>query len=176
MRREDDVPELDAGDRALIARLRALPGEAGEPDWAALERQIRTALPAELPRPWWRRWRWMLPGGALAVPAAIALVWLLHAPHEAAVPVATSTPPPVEHHELQEPAEPAMSMWLGGEVVDIDSLDDALPDDDLDSDTIATDNDASLGSILPAGDPAWIDQLDDSALDRAETFLERKKG
>ncbi len=174
MRREDD-PELDAEDRALIERMRRLPGEGSDPDWAALERQIQSALPAEVPRPWWRRWRWLVPVGALAVTAAIALVWLLRAPRQDAPPVATATPPPVAHHELTAP-EPAMSMWLGGKVVDIDDLDDALPDDDLDSDAIATDSNASLGSILPAGDPAWIDQLDDAALDRAETFLERKKG
>ncbi|MGE5185348.1 MAG: hypothetical protein ACM31C_24965 [Acidobacteriota bacterium] len=174
MRREDD-PELDAEDRALIARLRALPAETGEPDWAALERQIEGALPAEVPRRWWRRWRWLLPVGTLAAAAAIALVWLVRAPHGDA-PTVAATPPPVVHHEPPLPAEPAMSMWLGGEVVDIDDLDAALPDDDLDSDALATDNGAGPGSILPAGDPAWIDQLDDNALDRAEALLERKKG
>lgn len=177
MRREDDAPELDADDRALIDRLRALPGEGNEPDWTALERQIRSALPAEAPRPWWRRWRFLLPVGSLAVVAAIALLWL-HRSEPAAPPVAT-TSHEVAHHELVAPAEPAMSMWLGGKIVEVDDLDSALPDEvDRDArDALATSDEGaeSVGSILPVTDLNWIDSLDDSALDRAETWLASKK-
>ena len=39
--REDDVPELDANDRALVTKLKDLPPEGTEPDWQALEAAIR---------------------------------------------------------------------------------------------------------------------------------------
>ena len=67
MNREDD--ELDADDRALVGRLRDLPPEGVEPDWAELEAAIRAQVGERAPTPWWRNWRWIVPMWALATTA-----------------------------------------------------------------------------------------------------------
>src|SRR3954470_12789703 len=65
----------DAADDALVAKLRALPAEGGEPDWRKLEAAIRAEVaPLAMPMPWWRNWRWLVPIGAMAATAAIVLV------------------------------------------------------------------------------------------------------
>jgi len=165
---------MDADDDDLIARLRALPPEGEEPDWDALERSIRAAVGPNAPKPWWRRWQYLVPIGALAATAAAALLWM-HRPAPEA-PVAVAPPPAVV-----EPApEPAMAMWMDGKIIDLEDVDpSAILDDDLDREAqaaLATDGTAApLGGILPAGDLEWIDNLDDSALDRAEQWLDKKK-
>jgi len=163
---------MDADDD-LIARLRALPPEGTEPDWDALEKSIRAAVGPTVPRPWWRRWQYLVPIGALAATAAAALLWL-HRPDPEPAPVALPAP-------VVEPApEPAMAMWMDGKIIDLEDVDpSAILDDDLDREAqAALSNDgtaAPLGGILPAGDLGWIDNLDDSALDRAEQWLDKKK-
>src|SRR5262245_62960485 len=59
----DDPPARadEAEVRALLGRLRELPPEGNEPDWSAMERSIRAAVGSEVPRPWWRAWRWLVP-------------------------------------------------------------------------------------------------------------------
>jgi hypothetical protein len=175
MRREDDEPELDAKDRELIRKLRELPHEGNEPDWAALERSIRDAVGPDAPKPWWRRWRWMVPVGALAATAAGALLWLRH-------PEPEVTPPPPAPHEQpaqSPPSDEATAVWLGGRVLDLGDVDPAQLDElDRDArDALGSDQaDAGATGLLPANDLGWIDTLDDTALERAETWLAGKKG
>ncbi len=172
MRSEDEAPELDAADRELIRKLSALPGEGNEPDWNALERSIRDAVGPDAPKPWWRRWRWIVPVGALAATAAGALLWLRHPEpkHVAATPVLPAMPT----------EQPTDELWLGGEFLELDDVDPNTVMGDLDRDAQAAlstdDSDSASSGLLPANDLGWIDNLDDSALDRAETWLAGKKG
>ena len=151
---------------AMIAELRALPPEGTEPSWAVLEREIRTAVgPTVPPRPF-RLWRWLVPAGALAMTAAITML-VIHHPHDG---LQLAAPTARDAGDLPTPSAPeaATGLWLDGHVVDVDDLDPAFLDDD-DGDALAT------GGLLPADDLHWIDSLDDSAIDRAETWLDKKK-
>ena len=160
-------------DDDLIAKLRALPPEGEEPDWDVLEKSIREAVGTEVPKPWWRRWQYWVPIGSLAVATAVALLWLRKpAPEQ---PIAMTPPPAVETHD-----EPAMAVWMDGRIIDLDDVDPgAIIDDDLDREAqaaLATDEtSAPIGGILPAGELQWIDNLDESALDRAERWLDKQK-
>src|SRR4051812_3100114 len=63
--------------RDLLSELRELPPSGDEPssiDWNALERSISDAVGPDVPRPWWKRWRWMIPTAALATTGAIVLL------------------------------------------------------------------------------------------------------
>jgi hypothetical protein len=165
---------MDADDDALVAKLRALPPEGNEPDWDALEKSIRAAVGTDVPKPWWKRWQYLVPIGALAATAAAALLWL-HRPAPE-TPVAVAPPPSV----VEPVPEPAMAMWMDGKIIDLEDVDpSAILDDDLDREAqaaLATDGStAPLGGLLPDGDLQWIDNLDDSALDRAEQWLDKKK-
>jgi anti-sigma factor RsiW len=78
---------------SLLERIRALPSyeDGSEPEWTGLERQIRLAVGPDVPLPWWRRMRWLAPVSAIATTAAIALLWLHHAPADhAAIPDAAT--------------------------------------------------------------------------------------
>jgi anti-sigma factor RsiW len=163
--------ELDAT-RALLGKLREL-SNGDAPDLAA---QIARAVGPDVPRPWWRNWRWLVPIGALAATAALALVWIAREPaHQA--PVAT-TPHDAGATKLVEPAieSPAAdAIWLAGQIVELSNpteIDAQL--DALESELANEPEDVSNG-ILPASDLRWIDNLDDAAIDRAERFLEKKK-
>jgi len=114
--------EVDAT-RALLGELRALPPVGGEPDWTALERSISDAVGRDVPRPWYARprWRWIVPGVALAMATAgVALV--MHRP-----PAGTS-PAPVAHaprpSAATEPeaaqAAATVPLWLDGNPVELD--------------------------------------------------------
>jgi hypothetical protein len=165
--------------RAVLDRARAIE-PAAEPDWSALERQIREAVGPTVPMPWWRRMRWLAPISTLATTAAIALIWLHHAPadHATLAPpdaanvaanvavIAAPAPPPAP----PEAAKPTM-MYIDGQVIDISNVDpEALVNDGTSDDT------AAGTDLLPAADYGWIDQLDDKAMERAERWLARKKG
>src|SRR5438045_2033151 len=103
-------------DDDLIARLRALPPEGEEPDWSALERTIREAVGPTVPKPWFKRWQYLVPIGALAAATAAALLWMKSPASEQPVAV---TPAPVT-----EPApEPAMAVWMDGKIIDLDDVD-----------------------------------------------------
>ena len=152
----------------LLGKLRALPHEGTDPDWTALERQIRTAVGPTVPASRFRLWRWLVPVGALAMTAAVAML-VMHHPHDG-LQVAS----PIAHDDggtLVPASEtpPATALWLDGHVVDVDDLDPAFFDDDDGGDALAT------GGLLPADDLRWIDSLDDTAIDRAETWLAKKK-
>lgn len=178
MRADDDI-ELDDGDRELIRKLRALPGEGGEPDWGALEQSIRDAVGPDVPRPWWKRWQILVPIGALVATAAAALLWLHRPAPEAPAPAPVAIAP----HEVApapiDVPDPAMAMWLDGKIIDLDDVDpSAILDDDEDREAqsaFAPESSGMAGGILPAGDLGWIDNLDDRALDRAEQWLDQAK-
>jgi hypothetical protein len=165
--------ELEAEDHALVAKLRALPGEGREPDWAQLERDIALAVGPRVPLPWWRTWRWLVPAAALAGVAAIALVVVRHHPTPAVAvvvpdarePIAVATQPPA-------PTAEDSTLWLDGQAVDVGDVDPTqlLLDDVDETDALADDT----GTLLPADDLGWIDSLDEHALDRAEHWLKKK--
>ncbi|HUJ60322.1 MAG TPA: hypothetical protein VLX92_17565 [Kofleriaceae bacterium] len=170
--------------REMIDRLRALPGEGTEPDWSALEQSIRQAVGPSVPSPWWRRLRWLAPIGALATTAAIAVLWLHHpVPEPTPPPVAPNhaVPPQLHVHDRATAADdsPPMAFWLDDQAVDIGNADLGAVLDDFDRETgdgaIATDGSADSAGLLPADDLGWVDSLDDTAIDRAESWLERKK-
>lgn len=155
--------EADAA-RSLIAELRALPPEGIEPDWNALEREIRAAVGPTVPARF-RWWRWLVPSAiGVVVTAAIALL-VFHHPHDVKVVS------PTVHDDGATPLatpEAATALWLDGHVVEVDDLDPSFLDDDS-GDALAT------GGWLPTDDLRWIDSLDDAAIDRAESWLEKKK-
>jgi len=195
----DAAPPLDNEDLALIARVRALPTEGQEPDWRVMEASIRDQVrdkPTYLP--WWRRWQYLVPLGALAATAAIAFIVvkiarrepdrtsLLTAPRDAG----TETQP-VERDDTQG----ANTMWLDGEPFELDdiepeALDEIAPaldgandvnevDDSADDNAVTEEvgeavDDAGDG-ILPMTDYGWIDGLDDGEVELAESWLARKR-
>jgi hypothetical protein len=184
---------------ALLARARA-PGLVQEPDWLALERQIREAVGPRMPLPWWRRMRWLVPIGALATITAIALVWLGRAPADrVAAPtspaaIAIHAPAPAERAAHPQAAKPdSTAIYIDGQVVelgDVDptavGLDVVAPDGSIASaggagELDETDDAAPVEAtadteLLPAADYGWLDGLDDAAMDRAERWLGKKKG
>lgn len=170
----DHKLDLDAEDDALVAKLRALPGEGTEPDWAQLERDISRAVGARVPLPWWRNWKWLAPAGSLVGAAFVMLLVLRHHP---AVVIAVEhpdagTPAPIA--EAVAPVQPHenSALWLDGQAVDVGDVDPTqlLLDDVDETDELADDS----GSMLPASDLGWIDSLDEHALDRAEHWLKKK--
>lgn len=154
--------------RALLGRLRELPPEGSEPDWSALERSISDAVGPAVPRPWWRRWRWLAPGMALAA-AAAAIAFLLHEPArdpEPAAPLASGSGAP----PAAEAAAATMALWLDGEPLEVELAAESL---------LAApweDDGATADDLLPALDLGWIDELDGEQLERAEEWLARKPG
>jgi anti-sigma factor RsiW len=170
--------------RAVIDQARASSAvqPEAEPDWSALERQIREAVGPTVPMPWYRRMRWLAPISTLATTAAIALVWLHHAPadHAQVTPdrdasVAFIAPSAPAHVEAAPAANPAGSttIYIDGQIIDVSNVDPEALVNDGASDGTA---DASSSGLLPASDYGWIDQLDDKAMERAERWLARKKG
>jgi len=176
--------------RTLLDQLRELPAAGVEPDWAAMERSIRQAVGSSVPRPWWRRWKWLAPSAVLATAVAVMLVML-------ARPAAVTEP---EVHRIAnlgshdpgshdpQPTENVVRLWLDGAEVDVDlSASDLLgalearepgqpgqPDDDNPVQP-GPDADAEV-DLLPSTNLAWVDQLDEDAIARAERWLARKKG
>jgi len=150
---------------------------AGEPDWAAMERSIRRAVSTEVPRPWWRRWKWLAPAATFAT-ATTVMVLMWSRPTTVDGPVVISHPVTDRTTRDTPPAPDAVvPLWLDGDEVDVDlSAGDLLGDpgfgDDEPERTTATDE----VRLLPATDLAWVDQLDDAALERAERWLAGKKG
>lgn len=168
----------EAAVRGVIERLRALPPEGDEPDWAAMERAIRSAVGDEAPQPWWRRWRWLAPASTLVTALAVLLVVLWRRPDAdvmRAVPdagVPTAAAPPVQD---------VVALWLDGHAVEVDL---ALAPDALDGGDEAEADELGVASaewprggldevgLLPSADLGWVDQLDGDALSRAERWLD----
>jgi len=165
----------EAATRELIGQLREIPPLGIEPSWSDLEAAIAREIATTVPRrPWWRTWRWVIPTAALAATAAIAIILFYRADQPA--PSLTRSEPPVKH--VEAPAPPiSQVLWIDEQAIDLDSVnaDEAFDSlGDLPGDDALADDSAATG-LLPAADLGWIDNLDDKALERAETFLEHKK-
>jgi hypothetical protein len=169
------MSEIDDEDLALVGKLRALPPEGVEPDWQKLEAAIRAKVGDDAPRPWWRNWRWIVPIWALATTAAVALL----VTRDQHVDKTTAPPTPVMSKQVETPptaATPpvdseASAMWLGGEVVDLENVDDTSFEPLDDSARAALDIDEPDDSF----DLHWIDELDDRAMDSVEQWLMHKR-
>jgi hypothetical protein len=165
------MSDLDDEDLALVGKLRALPPEGVEPDWHKLEAAIRAEVGERAPRPWWRNWRWIVPIWALATTAAVALLVTRDKTVEKTAP--RSTPMMSKHVETPAPsatpatADEASAMWLAGEIVELDDVDDTRFEPLDDSAHAALDIDEPDDSF----DLHWIDQLDERAMDSVEQWL-----
>jgi len=170
--------------RELLGRLRDLPPEGNEPDWTAMERSIRAAVGDEVPRPWWRAWRWLVPLTSCATAAAVMLL-LWSRPGglaEQAMPVmptvptapftAGSRPPVSPPSERGDDPAAIVPLWLDGAEVDVDlTAAEILRGPELgEYDPSQADADDD-GALLPAAGLSWVDRLDDDAIARAERWL-----
>ena len=162
--------------RGLLDRLRAMPHEGDEPDWSAMERSIRAAVGDEVPRPWWRAWRWLVPLMSCATAAAVLLMlWSRPQPR-----VRETAPRPVVRGSQPAPAAPAaepldeavVPLWLDGAEVDVDlSAADILRVPGITDDDAPGEPVGDGVALLPASDLEWVDHLDDAAIARAERWL-----
>jgi len=155
---------LEDKDEALIARIKALPPEGNEPDWQKLEAAIRAEVGDRAPVVWWRNWKWIVPVWALATTAAVALIVLgrHHEPtqqqHAVSVPEKRESPP------TPRSITNAPAMWLDGEALNLDDVDDASLDN----------LDQAAREVLD-GDDVNLEDLDDKALDDLEQWLDKEK-
>ncbi len=162
-----------AATRDVLDQLRALPDETPQVDWAAMERAIHAEVGDEVPnRSFFYRWRFALPAFALAAAAAIVFLVIRSQPDDEVSPI-VFVPNPIPDNKLPvfEQVDDRVTVYLDGtdlEIADTAELDDELADLELD-DMPAVDE-ASLGFLEPS-DLAWIDDLDDDALTRAEKAL-----
>ena len=163
--------------RALIGKLRDLPPHGNEPDWSALEKGIGDAVGKIDPTPWYARlrWRFIVPGVALAMTAAI-LALVLHDPKPTEQPTAPVAPiAPIAPIAKDDPADDpwfSVPLWLDGTDLDV-ALEAAEMFDlewDLDEESVP-----ATAELLPPTDLEWIDDLDTESLDRAEQFLEKPR-
>jgi hypothetical protein len=188
----DERRAVEATDRAsadsikeLISDLRSLPAEGSDPDWAAMERSIHDAVAALPIRPWYRRWQWLVPAMTCATAAAaLAVLWTRPAALTVPSPDLPVRTAPAPTATSPEPvADPVFALWLDGRELEVDLSAPGVGELELaqpaavngagDDAGIAVD----AGGLLPVADLAWVDRLDDAALDRAESWLAgRKKG
>jgi hypothetical protein len=172
--RDPALRAQEAETRALVGQLRDLPPEGGEPDWSALENGIKAAVTNDEPSPWWARlrWRYIVPGVALAMTAAIVAL-VLRDPAPKPEPAIVKSAPPVAPIETVEDDPMASTpLWLDGTDLDV-ALEAAELFDlewDLDEESLP-----ETAELLPPTDLGWIDELDPDALERAEQFLERPR-
>lgn len=172
------MTELDDKDLEIVAKLRALPPEGVEPDWQKLEAAIRAEVGDEAPRPWWRNWRWIVPIWALATTAVVAFL-ITGRDHSVEKTVVPPTPVMSKHVEPSTggDAEPpsaqhaAPAMWLDGEAVDLESVDETSFEPLDDSARAALDTDEPDDNF----DLQWLDTLDDRAMDSVEQWLMHKR-
>jgi hypothetical protein len=172
-------PEARADQAAvhtLLDQLRALPPEGAEPDWTAMERSIRAAVGPVVPRPWWRRWKMLAPAAMLATAAAVVLVmWARPAPAPVAARGDRLTGPTTT--DDPRPTDEVVALWLDGAEVDVELSASDLLGDDGDGEDDPTPADAGTEpGLLPSTDLAWVDGLDEDAIDRAERWLAGEKG
>lgn len=168
----DDL-DLDDGEQQLVRQLRALPREGTEPDWAVLEREIRLAVGPQVPTSWWRKLRWLVPVGAIATGAAVALLVINHHQAGGTEPTTSQSVPHAAPNAAPEPPSvDTTALWLDGHAVEVDDdFDPSTLYDDDGNEELADDSNA----LLPVDNLQWIDALDDRALDRAEHWLDHEK-
>ncbi len=179
-RSHDDGPDLDPSEQAIVGRLRALLPEGNEPDWNALEASIRSEVRDQpMYRPWWQRWQYLVPLGALAATAGLALVVMKT--NDAQRQASLTVPRDAGTSERGEPSirEPAPTLWLDGEPVELDeispaALDEVVPDPEIYEEGDDA-SDAASDGILPVIDDGWIDTLDADGVARAESWLARER-
>lgn len=163
-----------AATRDLLDQLRALPDETPPVDWAAMERAIHAEVGDEVPRrSWFYRWRFALPAFVLAGAAAIIFLVIRSQDSSDEVSPLAFVPNPVSDNKLPlfEQVDDRVTVYLDGtdlEITDTAELEDELAD--LELDDVPAVDEASLGFLEPS-DLAWIDDLDDDALGRAEKAL-----
>ncbi len=164
-----------AATRDLLDQLRALPDETPSVDWAAMERAIHAEVGDEVPRrSWLFRWRFALPAFALAGAAAI-LFLVVRSQDGGDVSPITFVPNPVPDSKLPmfEQLDDRVTVYVDGtdlEIADTNELDDELAELELADHDVPAVDEASLGFLEPT-DLAWIDDLDDDDLTRAEKAL-----
>ncbi|HSR96728.1 MAG TPA: hypothetical protein VLM79_06760 [Kofleriaceae bacterium] len=163
--------------RGLLDRLRAMPHEGDEPDCSAMERSIRAAVGDEVPRPWWRAWRWLVPLMSCATAAAVLLM-LWSRPQQR--PGREPAPRSEGRGSQPAPAVPApealdeavVPLWLDGAEVDVDlSAAEMLRLPGITDDDAPGEADGDGVALLPASGLEWVDHLDDAAMARAERWL-----
>lgn len=176
--REPDARADETATRELIGQLRELPPVGNEPDWSALERSINDAVGKDVPVPWYARlrWRFIVPGIALAMTAAV-LFLVFHGPSKpASVPetatVSPSPAPVVEDPVDEEALASSTPLWLDGTDLEVAIEAAELFDLDWDLDETAVPETAEL---LPSTDLEWVDDLDVESLDRAERYLDNSE-
>jgi hypothetical protein len=165
--------------RALLDQLRELPpAQSREPDWSALERSIADAVGDEVPRrSWFHRWRFALPAFALAAAVIAIVVIKSRSTEDEALPIAF-VPKTDDTQPVFATEDERVTVYLDGTDLEL-ALDTAdAADAELDELFLgkpapdALEDEASLGFLEPT-DLAWIDDLDDDALSRAEQLLDR---
>jgi len=181
--RDPSLREQEGATRTLLHQLRDLPppmpgrrANDNEPDWNALERSIREAVGDEVPRPWYARmrWRFIVPGVALAMTAAI-LALVLHDPETQPAPtqpiVKDEPQLPVDDTGTDEDEDFASTpLWLDGTDLEV-AIESAEMFDlewELDEESVP-----ETADLLTPTDLGWVDELDADDLDRAEKFLDR---
>ena len=174
--------------RDVIDQLREIREPEPQVDWSAMERAIHAEVGDEVPRRsfWHRSPARFAAAFALAAAAAILFVVLRRDADEASPLVFVPKPPAQTVDEpVFEQLDDRVTVYLDGTdlEIELDSVEEAdevdaeldelaLLRDLEDADLGALDSDASLGFLEPT-DLAWIDELDDDALARAEQELER---
>ena len=166
----------EAAARALLGELRDLPAAGGEPDWTGLERSIREAVGAEVPRRWWQRVRLRV----IVIPfvlAAAAVMIALAVPTHDQRSVATTDPPVVDAAPEVAATETAgnddvellsVPLWLDGTDLDV-ALEAAELFELGESDAVELPETAEL---LPSTDLESIDELDGETLDHVDELLD----
>ncbi len=164
----------EAEARALIGALRELPPVASEPDWTTLERSIRDAVGPDAPRVWWRGWKWIVPGVALATTAVIVLALQRTDPVETRAPVAHELVPSSETAPPADDVVPeTVALWLDGAEIDVDLDAEQLLDDPMLGLDDLSDDVVGEGLLSPSDLATTIDELDEASLQRAEGMLDR---
>jgi len=154
--------------RALLGQLRELGPAGNDPDWNALERSIGDAVGSTVPRSWWRGWRWVVPGVVFAATTAIIVLVMQRPVPELA--------PPIAIPDVVVPGAPAsiderVALYIDGADIEVELAADELIDDPFEG---LYDPDLVEGFLTPS-DLAWVDDLDDESLTRAEGWLARPR-
>ena len=174
--REPAARDDERATRALLGQLRELAPEGNEPDFAAMERAIRSEVGPTVPRSW-RPWRWLVPISTFAMAAAVLLLWIRH-PEPAREASQVAQRPVADMPGIDLPDAGAaiaqdtdsVPLWLDGAAVEVDlEAFDLLGGDETRGDL------HDEGGLLPSADLAAVDELSPEEADRIEQWLAKKK-